>query len=285
MTSAALSPIIKRDRWGRPLIVPPTGGKPVAYTRISTLAKALDDGSALANWKCRMTAIGLAKRPDLVSKTLAVLDNKQEMGKVVKSALEAAEADRAANIGTALHRFCEMVDSNQVPSNIPPEHLADLVAYRQAMSGLTIEATELFVVVDEIQAAGSFDRLVRLPDGRVVVADIKTGQTEPDYPHGVTQQVAMYSRGHVYDPEKGRVGRLADWGVSQDVGLMIHLPSGQGQCTLYLLDLNHGWALAQIAVAVRNAYKTKPLTKWPPDTNETPAKRTTKKKTTTTEGK
>ena len=57
------------------------------------------------------------------------------------------------------------------------------------------------------------------------------------------------------------LGKLSDLGVSQEVGLMIHLPAGQGRCELYLLDLAHGWTLAQIAVAVRTAYKTKPATK------------------------
>jgi hypothetical protein len=47
---------IKRDRWGRPLITPPDGGKPVPYTRVSTLAKALDDKTALMRWKQRQTA-------------------------------------------------------------------------------------------------------------------------------------------------------------------------------------------------------------------------------------
>lgn len=258
----APSPMIDRDRYGRPLITPADGGKPVPYTRISTLAKSLDDGSALANWKCKMTALGMARRPDLISKTLAVADDKKEMGKIVSSAMEAAESDRAANIGTALHKFCELIDDNALPANVPTEHLADLHAYEVAMAPLQVVAKELFVVVDELQAAGSFDRLVKLPDGRLVVADIKTGQSEPDYPHGVTQQVAMYARGHIYDPEKGRTAKLSDLGVSLDVGLMIHLPAGQGRCDLYLLDLVHGWNLAQIAVAVRSAYKTKPATKF-----------------------
>ena len=266
MTDLFASPAadIARDRYGRPLITPPDGGKPVAYTRVSTLAKSLDDGSALANWKCRMTAIGMSKRPDLVSKALAVSDDKKEMGKVVSSAMEAAESDKAANIGTALHRFCELIDANELPANTPTEHLADLHAYEQATAGLTMLASELFVVIDELQAAGSFDRLVRLPDGRVVVADIKTGQTEPSYPHGVTQQVACYAHGHLYSPESGRTARLADLGVSQEVGLMIWLPAGQGKCELFELDLTLGWTLANIAVAVRNAYKTKPATPFTP---------------------
>ena len=52
---------IPRDRWGRPLITPVGGGKPEPYTRVSTLAKTLDDKTALSKWMCRQTAIGLAR--------------------------------------------------------------------------------------------------------------------------------------------------------------------------------------------------------------------------------
>lgn len=34
---------VRRDRWGRYLVVPPDGGKPVGYTRATTVAKALDE--------------------------------------------------------------------------------------------------------------------------------------------------------------------------------------------------------------------------------------------------
>jgi len=56
---------IDRDRYGRPLVVPPNGGKPVAYTRATTIANSLDDASALTAWKMRMAAIGLTTRPDI----------------------------------------------------------------------------------------------------------------------------------------------------------------------------------------------------------------------------
>ena len=255
---------IPRDQYGRPLIAPIDGGKPVAYTRVSTLAKTLDDQSALMLWKQRMTAIGLSKRPDLLSLTAAKYDDKKTMNDVVKQAMSAAESDKAANVGTALHRLTELVDTDQLPTGLPAEHLNDLYAYEQAMKPLQVVASEMFVVVDEVQAAGTFDRLVRLPDGRIVVADIKTGQTEPDYPHGVMQQTAIYSRGWIYEHGKGRVARLGDLGVDQSTGLLIHLPAGKGRCDLYLLDLERGWTLAQIAVAVRSAYKDKTLTPYSP---------------------
>ena len=266
---------IPRDRWGRPLITPPEGGKPIGYTRVSTLAKALDDKTSLMDWKCRQTAMGLARRPDLVSKTSAVGDDRRALNEVVKEALAAAASDRAANVGTALHAFTERIDAGETPEDLVPHTdplYLDLCAYREATRHLGMEAAELFVVCDELQAAGSFDRLVTVPDVGMIVADLKTGQHEPDYPHGVAQQIAIYAHGTLYDPEQGRVAALADLGVRTDVGLLIHLPSERGVCDLYLIDLEHGWALAQTAVAVRTAYKTKPLTKLEPIPAPAPAR-------------
>ena len=257
---------IPRDRWGRPLITPANGGKPIPYTRVSTLAKALDDKTALTQWRCRMTALGLSERPDLVTKTRAVGNDRAALNEVVEEALAAAASDRAANVGTALHHFTEKIDAGADPASLVPmtdPMFLDLVAYREATRHLTMEAAELFVVCDELQAAGSFDRLTTVPDVGLLVADLKTGQHEPDYPHGVAQQIAIYAHGTLYHPDQGRIAALAELGVRTDIGLLIHLPAERGTCDLYLIDLEHGWALAQAAVAVRAAYKTKPLTKLP----------------------
>ena len=126
---------IPRDRWGRPLIDPIGPGKPVPYTRVSTLAKALDDKTALTQWKCRQTAIGLATRADLITKTKAVGDDRRALNEVVDEALAAAASDRAANVGTALHAFTERIDQGEDPADLvghtDPLFL-DLVAYREA---------------------------------------------------------------------------------------------------------------------------------------------------------
>ena len=57
---------IERDRYGRPMILPPKGKEKVPYTRATTIANSLDDASALVAWKMRMAAIGLTTRPDLL---------------------------------------------------------------------------------------------------------------------------------------------------------------------------------------------------------------------------
>ncbi len=67
---------IDRDRYGRPLVVPPSGGKPVAYTRATTIANSLDDASALVAWKMRMAAIGLTTRPDILLSITAAQEDK-----------------------------------------------------------------------------------------------------------------------------------------------------------------------------------------------------------------
>jgi hypothetical protein len=271
MTSTFTGPVahvgdlIGRDRWGRPLITPAGGGKAEPYTRVSTLAKVLDDKTALMQWKCRQTALGMGRRKDLVAlaKT-AKAEDKAKLNEIVESALAAAESDSAANMGTALHSMFEQVDAGMDPTEFGAEFAPDLTAYRDAMVGVEVLARELFVVCDELKAAGSFDKLVRvtLPDGRVVlmVADVKTGQHEPNYPHGVATQIAIYSRSHVYHPEKGRVASLPEMGVSQELGLLIHSPAGKATTDLYLLDLSVGWALATTAVAVKAAFKGKPIT-------------------------
>jgi hypothetical protein len=250
---------IPRDRWGRPLIVPADGvGKPVPYTRASTLAKTLDNKDALMKWKQRQVVLGMGLRPDLVAlaKT-AKADDKGKLGEIADTAMDAAASDAAANLGTALHSMTEQVDAGADPASFGPEYTADLTAYKNAMAEFTIVASELFVVTDEVQTAGTFDRLLGIPGYGTCVGDVKTGQHEPDYPHGATTQIAVYSRGHLYTPEKLRIGHLPTLGVNQEVGLLIHLPAGQGRCDLYLLDLNVGWALAQTAVAVRETFKRK----------------------------
>jgi hypothetical protein len=255
---------IPRDRWGRPLIVPPTGGKPIGYTRVSTLAKTLDDKTALSKWMCRQTAIGLSQRPDLVSLVASSMEDKKTVGDAVEQAMTAAKSDAAANIGTTLHKLTEQIDGGHDIDWMPTDMRPDLDAYRATMSGIEILAAEVFVVVDEIQAAGTFDRVVQLPDGRRMVADIKTGQHEPNYPHGSATQIAIYSRGHTYTPDDGRTGSLADRGISLTEGLLIHLPAGQGRCDLYIVDLEVGWALATVAARVRAMQKQKPITPYTP---------------------
>ena len=110
---------IPRDRWKRPLIVPPNGGERVPYTRVSTLAKALDDLNQLMAWKQRKTAEGLVRRPDLLTRVAGALANgdpdpdwptKRDLNDVCAQAIEAAGASKGSSAGTGFHALTEAID-------------------------------------------------------------------------------------------------------------------------------------------------------------------------------
>lgn len=254
---------VPRDRWGRPLIVPVGGGKPVPYTRVSTLAKTLDDTEGLSRWKCRQTAAGIATRPDLHALAVSARGDQKTLDRVVKEAMDAAGSGSAANLGTSLHSFTELIDAGEGIDHAPAELHADLDAYARAIvaAGLVPVDMERFVVNDTIQAAGTYDRRFQLPDGRVVIGDLKTGATAPKYAQATAMQVAVYARSDHYDPGDSH---RSPFDADLEVGLLVHLPVGAGRCDLYALDLESGWAAAVIATTVRGWRKSSPATPWTP---------------------
>lgn len=241
---------ISRDRFGRPLVVPPDGGKPVPYTRATTVAETTDDRFNLEKWKVRMAAKGIADRPDLLLAVTAHADDKRELDKICDKAIEAAKASAAATTGTALHALSEVVDRGEDLPVLPDSARADLEAYRQAVTPFGIVAIEQFLVVDDHQIGGTADRIVEL-DGRRYIFDLKTGSTVKFSMGAIAQQLSIYSRGVAYDIDTTERTPI---NVDQDRAIVAHLPSGSGQCSLYWVDIANGWEAVQISLRVR-AYR------------------------------
>lgn len=243
-------PDIDRDRYGRPLVVPPAGGKPTAYTRCTTYVDALENKEGLMRWKARMTALGLATRPDLA---LAIQstdsDDKKTLDGIVGQALDAARASAAATTGTALHQLTERVDEGGTLDGLalPDEHRASMDAYRRATAHLDYTAVEQFRVHDELRIGGTADR-VAIVDGASIICDVKTGSI--DYPGKFAMQLAVYAHSQPYDHTSGK--RHSDNPeVDTSRGLIIHLPAGAGTCTLHWIDLTAGWEAVELAGRVR----------------------------------
>jgi hypothetical protein len=260
---------IARDRWQRPLIVPVGGGDPRPYTRASTLGKALDDEAGLTAWKCRMTAVGVAKRRDLILAANAHLSDKKVMGEIVEQAMDAAEAGAAATSGTALHEILDAYEQGHTPY-IPDEYRSDVEAYLTAIRGLEFVRSETFVVDDELEVAGTYDNLWRLkhhattPDGTVlkpgelILGDKKTG-ADIRYGHASwSVQLSTYAHGLRYDPATNT--RLDPEPINKDWGLIVHVPVMKGTAQLLWIDLRKGRELARLAHTVRDARKTKTMT-------------------------
>lgn len=267
---------IPRDRWGRPLVIPPGGGKAIAYTRCTTFVDALDDGYNLTQWKRRMVALGLSHRPDLLLRVNSLGPEpskeaeggnaykrwKKQMDETCDAAVEAAKASASATIGTALHALTERLDRGLDVGFVPDAYAGHLKAYEQATAAFTAVHIERFTVHDELQIGGTPDRVFRI-DGhpRLIVGDLKTG----DVVFGVlkiAQQLAVYAHSELYNHETGHRTPLGD--VDLDRGLIIALNAKTGQCDLLWVDLRRGWAAVEISRQVRDARNWKGLS-WPYD--------------------
>ena len=253
----------KRDRYGRYLLPHPETGKEQPWTRVTTIASTTADRFGLEAWAQRNTVLGIGLRPDLYALAVSsTIDDRQQLTRVVKQAQEAAKASSGANLGTALHRITERVDSGD-DLTIPAEWQGDVDAYCQTLAdnhvGIHPEWIERIGVLPAIGAAGTLDRLVTLAgQAAMTVADLKTGKDAVKY--GTTEiaiQLAIYANAtHVwngtgYDPMPP---------TDTDKALIIHLPVGQSTCTLHTVDIAAGWEAAQLALKVREWRKTKNLT-------------------------
>lgn len=266
-----------------------SGGKRISYTRVSTMARWLDDKGGLIQWSAAMAMIGMAKSKPLQARVASIIarstddpynENKTALKELVETATTLAQASGRADYGTSIHEFSELLDAGLLDwSFVPDKLIGPLEAYREATQDLKVLDTEVFVTLDDwerdLRGAGSLDRVVSHPDLGVVVADLKTGAREPQYPMGVTTQVAVYARGKRYrDSEFHGTPTFTDgtpnadktaWrkplyeGVRTDVGLLIHCPlepqRGKHRCTLYVLDLERGWKNLLLGSEVQLARK------------------------------
>jgi hypothetical protein len=228
---------IERDQWGRPLIVNPGTGRKEAYSRISTVASALEEAWDLVPWKVAHAARGLREHDDLWEQFLAA-PNAKTRDAVIEEAMDAAGANVKRDWGSAVHDAVHAINTG-LPY-IGPDFLADdLRAYKDAVAELQFVECEAFGVVHSMAIAGSWDAKVRCPDGKVRVADLKTGRYKPQ---SCRIQLAAYALAENYQGETVP--------VEQDFGIVINLP-GDGKCTLYKADLERGRNELQFALTLR----------------------------------
>ena len=249
----------KRDRFGRYLIVPRGGGKAQAYTRATTIAETLDDRYNLELWKMRQVALGLAQRPDLLAQAAAhTAEDKKTLNDVCKQAMDAAAAMSGANMGTALHKIIERHTTGTLGDC--PEMFADrLDAFRSATEGLTFrrDLVERVAVLDRHLIAGTFDMAVEI-DGRLYVADFKTGSGVDFGARGFAVQLAIYANASsLYDYATEQHSDAP--GFDLDRAIVIHLPAEGGPCELHWLDIAAGAEALEHAMWTRAWRKRRDL--------------------------
>lgn len=228
---------------------------------MTTLAAALDDETNITKWKLRNAIKGIGLRPDLLALAQAhTLDDKQVLNKAAEQAMDAAMANVRSNLGTALHRMAERVDSGE-KFPVPPAHQADISAYQMLKQATRVETRadfmERITVVPEIGVAGTIDRIGRR-DGVIHIVDLKTGENLDFGWVKMAIQLAVYSRGRgLWNMDAEAWEPMPP--VDQARGIVIHVPAGSGKAEAHWVNLTAGWQLAQLAYQVREARKTKDL--------------------------
>lgn len=263
------------------------------WDRASGFGKGLESSFLIDRAENRQVVFGLSRRADLVELAQAVdgiteTADKEELTRIAGMAKEFAGGNVASNRGTALHKLSERADAGLDLSHVSPELREALAVWRDIVGRFEIHATEVFVVCDRWEVAGTFDRVVSprgtmtAPDGTVIIPDdrlimdLKSGAWDPSY-WGATYsaQQAIYAHAvpyvHVSDEaaaggdvvdtvpvsDEGDNGRR-EWpdGIvpRTDWALIPHVPIGSPQdAGLWWVDLRQGALDADAAAARRES--------------------------------
>jgi hypothetical protein len=272
----------KRDGKDRYLIAGPDG-KVRGYTRSTTIAGTLDDTYELGRWQMAKVAYGLGRRPDLVD-LAAGHDpdtDRQIYRTIVDEASAAAATTSAANTGTALHRFTELIDLDRSTIEACPERWhRHLRSYTEQMARIGFEVVadhvEQIVANDSYRIAGQIDRILRatrtvtipiagktftLPAGTQIVGDLKTGKVDDHRILKFSIQISIYANHETTwhpdhsHPDGGTRGPAIP--LDTRVAIIIHLPAGNpdAPCDLYGVDLEAGYDAFLCAMEAR-AHRT-----------------------------
>lgn len=238
-----------RDGYGRPMIVPPGGGKPVPYTRASTFARTLSDAGGLVDWKARLVALGVGRYEDLAAMAAGLEYGDPLLDEIVQTAHDRAGGNVKANYGTAVHKF---TDPDCPTEHIPLRMRDDVASYWAELKrrGATVVAYNRFIVNDRYQVAGTFDAILNFPTWGNVMEDRKTGNL---HALDVAIQLAIYSTGQYYEenPDGGDPIRTPLPALHQPFGIATHIPKGEGRCVMHKVDLVAGREACDLAVDVR----------------------------------
>jgi hypothetical protein len=271
----AEDPIERADN-GAPLILQPDGSK-IQYTRASSIGSYLTDDRFLLTWKMRNLAVALGRYKDLADQcavepyTTGFAEPerliKSASGKILDSLIERA-LDRVliserADRGTVVHHVTEQDYEGFVPISV----ITELAAFNEwlAINKVQRVGSEIFVVNDELQFAGTFDHLFYIDGYGLIIGDTKNGRNANALGFGC--QFADYSRSEVYDPETGERSSLQayverEYGfdpgpVNQDVALLLSLKAAQdggvGELKVSEVDIKWGYEKCRLAAAVRDS--------------------------------
>ena len=268
---------IKMSR-GQYMLPDPDTGKVRGFTRVSTIAKMLDDTYHLDLWKDRTLAVGMARRPDLAKLARGMdpnnKDHKWELKKLVEQARDSATGSDGSNHGTAFHTLTEGADrGDPVPPGTEPDMAAQLELYTIAMFLLDARPyadwTERVVLNRDYDLVGRLDRMMSadpvglgLPPGpRInVIGDVKSQKTMDFGQQAIAMQESIYGNAHLWwNDVEGRWEDIDPDLISKQWAVVMHTPSIDVRADMWRMDIEQGYRDVQLAMDVRNSRKNKAI--------------------------
>lgn len=227
---------------------------------ISAIAKIPTDTYALETWGKRMVAIGLATDSALIENVAAHIDNKTRLDDVCRAALAAAKAHQAADRGTQMHRVLELILLNQEERLLTAQQRADADVLKRTLDRykLTPHGTmaEQFVIYPQHNIAGRFDAILENAHGDLILTDLKSGPNAVNFPDTTCIQLALYARAPFMSADihqSGDTSTVKDWQkiperLDRRYGYVMLVTPDDTVGTLHRIDIEHGWAGAQLAL-------------------------------------
>lgn len=235
------------------------GGRKAAGA--STAAKIVADSFKLEQWSKRQVAIGIALDETLRENIACHVDNPQRVDGFVADALKVAGAHRKADRGTQAHRALEMVLLGRTDQLLTTQQIRDAKALQNTLDRYGLTPTpwvERFIFYPDAPLCGRFDAILENRRGELVMADLKTGLNAVRYPHTTAVQIAFYAHAPIVSLDVEEIGNKTEvkvWGklpdISDEIGYVIQLEPDADVGELYELNIEHGWAGAQLALDVR----------------------------------
>jgi hypothetical protein len=186
----------RKNKWGqRTYPVPHPETHEIHDLPSFTGLKGLLHSGGLETWKLKNVAKQIALRTDL--QCLAADDSGTYQA--VQQALDMSRS--SANIGTAIHRYCEYVDGGTLDwDTVPVAAKTWVKAYADAKErwGWTVVEAEVTVANLTAGYAGTADRFVDIPGFGLVCMDLKTGKDV--YPETALQLGAYSSAEFIWRP-------------------------------------------------------------------------------------
>jgi len=274
---------VLRGTGGAPLLVPEAfeGREPVIrseYSRASSMADHIEEKDHIHKWEMRYLAKAMGQNEDLAALAACEVystgisdavwgQKKSQSGRnldsIIERALDRVRIHEKADRGTAVHGFTEPRWWAQEPHDAIPELLRGPVdAFWEINRRECIEliGTEMFTANDITMSAGTFDHLARIPGhplfkNDLIISDKKTGRFSP---FEWCIQLSTYARGKVYNTSTDRrvewPGQVSlDWGLVWQIDCEPDIDL-QKRVKLWVIDLQFGWEMAQIASKVRDGH-------------------------------